>query len=439
MNGSARAVRVAAARLGQWRFGRALWLIAGATFALRLVVRWQHGTANYWAEGYGFFFDIARNLAQGRGYELVAGKLTAFRVPGYPLFLLAITGGEWHPWAIVMAQALIGALTVVATGLIGRALFGRGAGLIAAAGCAVYPYYLIHDTALQETALVTCLTAWATFLLLRLAQKGTLWLALLAGAMLAAAVLTRETILPFALCAPLWASWRVAAKNGAVHGLIAGASLLATLAAGLTPWLLHTHREFGQYVLGTQFGAALYAGSDPLLFKVYPDGSVDDSRDLIFIAISPLDNATLAAAETRPLVRDHWLRDRAIERIEADPVGFAGRFGRKVWIAFRPLPSPLHGTLSNITYALVWMPLLLLGLTGLWQSRAQWRRDTLIYTQFSAFAGISGMLWAQTAHRVFLDLYLMVYAAGLISGWLGIRPLQPPADLCQGTAQDEPS
>lgn len=163
--------------------------------------------------GLWLFFDIARNLAQGRGYELVAGKLTAFRVPGYPLFLLAITGGEWHPWAIVMAQALIGALTVVATGLIGRALFGRGAGLIAAAGCAVYPYYLIHDTALQETALVTCLTAWATFLLLRLAQKGTLWLALLAGAMLAAAVLTRETILPFALCAPLWASWRVAAKN----------------------------------------------------------------------------------------------------------------------------------------------------------------------------------------------------------------------------------
>ncbi len=49
------------------------------------------------------------------------------------------------------------------------------------------------------------------------------------------------------------------------------------------------------------------------------------------------------------------------------------------------------------------------------------------------------MLWAQTAHRVFLDLYLMVFAAGLVSGWLGIRALQPPGDLCQGTADNDHS
>lgn len=107
-----------------------------------------------------------------------------------------------------------------------------------------------------------------------------------------------------------------------------------------------------------------------------------------------------------------------------------------MWIAFRPLPSPLHSALSNLVYALVWLPLLLLGLTGLWQSRAQWRRDSLIYAQFAAFVVISGTLWAQTAHRVFLDLYLMIYAAGLVSSWLGIRALRPPVELCQGTAQD---
>ena len=43
------------------------------------------------------------------------------------------------------------------------------------------------------------------------------------------------------------------------------------------------------------------------------------------------------------------------------------------------------------------------------------------------------MIWAQTAHRVFLDPYLMVFAAGLVSSWLGIRPLQPQGDLCQGS------
>ena len=432
-------MRAAVARLERWRFGRALGLIAGIGFALRLALRWEHGTANYWAEGYGFYFDLARNLAQGRGYQLVAGELTAFRVPGYPLFLLAVTGGGWHPWAIVTAQALIGALTVVATGLIARDVFGRGAGLIAAVTCALYPYYLWHDTALQETALVTCLTAWATLVLLRLAQSGALRLALLAGALLALAVLTRETLLPFALCAALWAGWRVASLRDAARGFLTGASVLAVLAAGLIPWLLHTHREYGEYVLGSEFGAALYAGSDPLLFAAYPDGSVDDSRDIVFTALPQADKAALAAVGARPLLRDHWLRDRAVARIAADPVSFATRFARKVWIAFRPLPSPLHGALANLAYALIWVPLLLLGLAGLWRARAQWRRDMLFYAQFAMFAGISGMLWAQTAHRVFLDLYLMVFAAGLVSAWLGIPPLQPPRHLCQGTRYDDRS
>ena len=439
MSGAVMAVQAAAAKLERWRFGRALALIAGAAFALRLAARWQHGTADYWAEGYGFYFDIARNLAQGRGYELVAGTLTAFRVPGYPLFLLAVTGGAWHPWAIITAQALIGALTVTATGLIGRALFGRGAGLIAAAACAVYPYYVWHDTALQETALVTCLAAWAMLVLLRLGRNGALGLALLAGALLAAAVLTRETMLPFALCAALWAGWRVAATHSAARGLMASAGLLAVLAGGLTPWLVHTHREYGEYVLGSEFGAALYAGSDPLLFTAYPDGSVDDSRDLIFSALSPRDQAELAALAAQPLRKDRWYRDHAVARIAADPVGFAGRFARKVWTAFRPLPSPLHGALANLAYAVIWVPLLLLGLAGMWHSRAQWRRDALFYAQFAAFAGISGILWAQTAHRVFLDLYLMVFAAGLISSWLGIRSLQPPGRLCQSADHDEQS
>lgn len=443
MTRAAIAIRAAAGRLAQWRFGRVLWLIAGIAFALRLGIRWQHGTANYWAEGYGFYFDIAKNLAQGRGYMLLEEQLTAFRVPGYPLFLLAVTGGDWHPWAIVSAQALIGALTVVATGLLARALFGRAAGLLAAGACAIYPYYLWHDTALQETALVTCLAAWATLVLLWLARSGALRWALLAGALLAAAVLTRETMLPFAVGAALWAGWRVAALHqsarGAARGVLVGASMLVVLAAGLSPWLLHTHREYGEYVLGTEFGAALYAGSDPLLFAAYPDGSVDASRAIIFNSLSPLDKAMLDSARTRPLLRDHWLRDRAIVRIAADPLGFTGRFVRKLWIAFRPLPSPLHSTLVNLAYALVWVPLLLLGLAGMWQNRAQWRRDALFYAQFAAFAGISGMLWAQTAHRVFLDLYLMVFAAGLVSGWLGIRALQPPGDLCQGTADNDHS
>ena len=423
-------------RLERARFWATLANVAALALSLRLALRWEHGTANYWGEGYGFYWDIARNLAAGRGYEMIAGTSTAFRVPGYPLFLLMVTGGGWHPWAMVTAGACLGALTVVATGLLGRELFGRAAGLIAASACAVYPYYLWHDTALQETALVTCLTAWACVVLLRLERDGGMRLALLSGALLAAAVLTRETVLPFALLACGWAAWRVAAWAGARRGLLAGAAMLGVIGAGLAPWLAHTHREYGEYVLGSEFGAALHAGASPLLFSAYPDGSVDDSRDIVLYALSPVEQAALASA--KPLQRDHWLRDEALRQIEADPLGWAARGLRKVWIAFRPLPSPLHGAAANLGFALAWVPLLLLGLAGMWQARADWRRQSLLYAQFVLFAGITAVLWAQTAHRVFLDLYLMVFAAGFLVQRLGIRPLQRGRELCQGAGDEIP-
>ncbi|MFM5886611.1 MAG: glycosyltransferase family 39 protein [Novosphingobium sp.] len=425
-------VRRLAAWLEQVRFGAALANVAALALSLRVALRWQHGVGNYWGEGYGFFWDIARNIAQGRGYVLIEGSMTAFRVPGYPLFLLGVTGGGWHPWAMVWAGALLGMLSVVATGLIARALFGRAAGLAAASACALYPYYLWHDTALQETALVTCLTAWAVLMLLRLAQGGGIGRAMLAGALLAAAVLTRETVLPFALFACGWTAWRVATRTDARRGLLAGAAMLATIGTGLAPWLAYSHRENGEYVLGTEFGAALYAGSSPLLFSAYPDGSVDDSREIIFYDLPPAVQQQLDFAE--PLERDHWLQQAARRQIEADPLGWAARALRKVWIAFRPLPSPLHGAAENYLYALTWVPLLLLGLAGMWRSRADWRRQSLIHAQIVLFAGITAVLWAQTAHRVFLDLYLMVFAAGFIVQWL----LQPGRQMCQGAGEQTP-
>lgn len=421
MAGGVKVQRQLAGLAAAWPFKTALGLIAAAGVLARMALRAAHGTAHYHAEGYGFFFDLAASLAAGRGYQLAAGQLTAFRVPGYPLFLLLVTGGQWHPWLIIAAQAVLGGLSAVAAGLIARDLFGPRAGLLAGTAAAFYPYYLWHDTALQETALVTCLTAWAMLLLLRLARSGALRLALQAGALLAAAVLTRETMLPFALLAALWAGWQVARQRGRTRGLLAGAATLALLGAGLTPWLAHTQSEYGEPVMGSEFGAALYAGSDPLLFSAYPDGSVDDSRSAIFAHLSKSRSAQLAVTDPGSLAHDHLYRDWALERIVADPATYIVSALRKVWIAFRPLPSPLHSPLENLAYAAVWVPLLLLGLAGLWSERANWRRDVLIYAQFGVFIAITAVLWAQTAHRAFLDIYLMIYAAGFVSRWLDRR------------------
>src|SRR5262249_6343540 len=138
---------------------------------------------------------------------------TTFRVPMYPAFLATVTFGQKAFLPIGLAQALIGAGTVWCAALLAREMFGSAAAIIAAAITALYPYYVVHDTALQATSLYTFLTALAVLLLLRARRSGSGVMAGCAGLTLGAAVLTRANQALFALLAPLW----LAVPRGQCH------------------------------------------------------------------------------------------------------------------------------------------------------------------------------------------------------------------------------
>jgi hypothetical protein len=159
---------------------------------------------DFWENGYTCFFELAKNIAAGNGVSLDGEHLTAFRVPLYPMFLAAVTFGHQAFIPVLVAQSLIGAGTVLCAALIAKELFGNAAAIISAALTAIYPYYVMHDTALQETSLHTFLTALAVLLLLYVRRSGSVFTAAAAGLSLGTAVLTRANLAPFALIAPLW-------------------------------------------------------------------------------------------------------------------------------------------------------------------------------------------------------------------------------------------
>jgi hypothetical protein len=107
---------------------------------------------------YGFFFDLAQNIAAGNGITFGDGPPTAFLVQLYPVFLAAITFGQKAFLPIVLAQASA------------RGRFG--------------------------------LMALAVLLLLRACRNGSGMMAV--DLTLGAAVLTRDNLAPFALLVPLW-------------------------------------------------------------------------------------------------------------------------------------------------------------------------------------------------------------------------------------------
>ena len=84
-----------------------LSVICLAAFVIRVVCRSYMGSADFWQNGYYFFYEIAKNIVDG-GDLLLPGP----HGPLYPYFLAltALPGG--HYMFTVIPQALFGVVTV---------------------------------------------------------------------------------------------------------------------------------------------------------------------------------------------------------------------------------------------------------------------------------------------------------------------------------------
>ncbi len=389
--------------------GAVYWL-SFLAFALRLIARLHTGIADFWVNGYSFFFEMARNLAAGKGIA-IEGVPTAFRVPLYPILLAGLTMGHKAFWPIAITQSLIGAGTTFCAALLARQMF-RGpaaarAATLAAAITAVYPYYVVHDTAMQETSLFTLLTLGAVVLLRQTAQTAKPTPGAFAGLLLGLDVLTRATIAPFALAAPLWLVWRKRTRAGVVCAFL----LVLTVA----PWLWRNYRLFGTATLSTETGVEMWNGNNGFLFSHYPEEGSDLSKAEALEALSLPDRQYLDGIANDEERTNRWFFHRALEYMKSHPGQTAIDGLRKNAAAFCWLPSPRHGWASNLVYAMSYGPVMLAGLWGMWRRRSCWRLDSLVYVLFAAFVMVTAVFWAHTSHRVYLDVYWIVFAAGLLA------------------------
>jgi 4-amino-4-deoxy-L-arabinose transferase-like glycosyltransferase len=205
---------------------------------------------------------IALSLAAGDGYppSVVAagGGPSAIRSPAYPGFLAAtyeLSGG--HLRAARVAQAVLGTVTVALVGLLGALLLGGTAGLIALAIAAVYPEFVLMDSAiLSETLyLPLILGAFVAALMHRRSSRPWHWAAA-AGLLFGLSVLTRQSgslvIIPLLLLV-----WTRPASDRRQRAVAAAALVLAAGFAVL-PWTLRNAFELDAFVpVATQSGFVL--------------------------------------------------------------------------------------------------------------------------------------------------------------------------------------
>lgn len=404
---------------------RSLWAVASFGLLLRLAVPVVQGGDELHARGYHFYVEMADNLRAGEGLHRALpfghGDRFAIRTPLYPLVLAPLRGLPGFPWLVAIFGALCGTGTILIVGSTARRLFGERAGLAAAVAVALWPHLVLHDTALQDTALYTLLLASALALCLRLVEgevERPRAAALAFGLACALGVLTRVALLPSVLVLMAWPAL-VAARSERRRQAGWAAVSLVLFALTLSPWLVRNHRLLGAPVLTSDTGRSLWLGNNPETFSVYPEQSIDRAEERAWLAMPESERAEARALGDDELASDAWFRARATAWIAEHPgEAFVGGL-RKAWAAFSPWFSPVGSLPKQLVHVVTWTPAALLALASAWRHRRRWRALAPIGFCLALFALQCAVFFGHSAYRLYLDPWVIVVASGLLAAKRG--------------------
>ncbi len=241
-----------------------IWLVVAALLLQAGVgaATWAWGDGRFaWtsdAEGYLHIADTFRRFGV-LAFDFRLGP-QSLRTPVYPFLVAGTFFLFGHAWPFLVAQQVLGALTVAMTYLAGKRFFSATAGRFAAVAL------MLESTRLQNTSqymtetvflflLLTAILFFQTWLV-----KYRAWSAIAAGLCFGLATLTRPVAVFFPLILVLWTVvfHLVGRRVPWQRLLLASGLLLVVHGAVLAPWLLRQHRLFGVWSLASGGDAYAY-------------------------------------------------------------------------------------------------------------------------------------------------------------------------------------
>ncbi len=407
----------ALSRLAGDRVGRRelYLLLAAMAFGLALRVAYVVVTDDHTLAGDEPEYDLqARFFADGRLYWSTTPygdpHPSVWKAPGYPtwvgsLYWLLGSG----PDRVLLAQTLLGPVTIFLTWLLARRLLGMRVALAAAAIAAVYPHMWQWEARLYPEALALPL-ALLVFIVV-LDRRPTPRLAVLSGALMAASLLVRPTsVFIFAGIAVAWwvaAGWR--------RGLALTAAAVAVAALLIAPWTLRNARVTDSFVPISIQDAALSGtfNDDSANDPVYPWAWRSRVRRDEDIFRSPRPDAEFRDA----------LQERAFEFIaehpEAVPKAFLWNGLSRTWdvrLPGRALDEvPFEGRTDEVAAVGLgaYYVLAVAALVGLWRLRRR-RELVLPVLAMALAASVVFTVVAATRYRVPLEPLIVILACAAL-------------------------
>jgi 4-amino-4-deoxy-L-arabinose transferase-like glycosyltransferase len=250
------------------RPGFARWLaaIAAGGLAVRLIYTLALTPHLRGLGDAAFYHGLAQALGDGRGFvDPAFGTPTALHPPLFPLVLAlpsALGLDSYNAHRVVVC--LIGTGTIVGVGLLARHVAGERAGLLAAGVAALSPVLISADSAVMSETLLGLLVVLCALCAYRLRERPTAARAVLLGALIGLAALTRGEAL---LLVPLLLPWRRPKL---------AAALVAACVVTLAPWTIRNLSDFHKPVLlSTNEGGLLAGANCPSTYRGRDIGSWD--------------------------------------------------------------------------------------------------------------------------------------------------------------------
>jgi 4-amino-4-deoxy-L-arabinose transferase-like glycosyltransferase len=414
----------------------ALLVILLLGLGLRVNEAWDGRAPVFDAAAYA---TIAANLDRGEGFSLgtKATQPASNYSPGLPLFaagLYEVTGGAHERFARLVL-ALIGALSVLFTYLIGRRLSGPVAGLIGAGAIAIYPALLEYQGMLMGEPLAAALLSggvlaafWAEG---REVQARERWL--LPGALFGLLALVRPEYLAVALLVSLV----VLVRNGRhewSRTWVQALFLLAGFAVVVAPWTVRNAIALDRFVpISTGGGQVLFAGtylpSDGDPEKV--GAEVVERHPALFAPgaakrlrleqiLARLADQRYPGTETDKAL-SRMGKDQLWDDISEEPAEYVGFVATKVGRIWSHGPRDV---MRQPAWELLHWALVAFGLLGLIVLAAQRRWEALLLaTIFVAITAVSALLVA-SPRRVLVMMPLVAALAGSGVVWLWAQSLK---------------
>lgn len=391
------------------------------------------------------YHTLAMRVLHGHGFSF-EGAWWPMTAPGaptahwsflYTLYLAAVYAlfGPNPLVARLLQAVIVGILQPWLAYRIGRRLFGKRAGLLAAAFTAIYIYFIYYAaTLMTEPFYITALMA-ALLLLLQLRDNragSDTRPAVGLGLALGTAVLLRQLFLVFIpfLLLWLWVIRLIDMPKGTAAGTDGTPAhrLAAYLRNGGAPWrpslivtglvilmilpfTVYNYGRFDRFVLlNTNAGYAFFWANHPVYgtkFEGILPPELGTYQDLIPPELRRLDEPALEQA----------LLARGLGFVRDDPGRYLLLSLSRIPVYFMFWPSAESGMVSNVSRVGsfgLFLPLMLAGLFYSLANRAVRRRSFGDASLLLLFAGLYTALhllsWALVRYRLPVDAILLIYA-----------------------------